>query len=149
MGARHRFTTGRGPIEYAGLDAAPPEIRAVSVPNGAAASSSSTADVFDRWSNSTVTWSFGDGIAANGASTSHIYPTPGTYAVTVKAVDAVGNESQQTRTVQITAAMKHKKCKKGFHKRKVKGKRKGKGKTRCVRVKHHHHHHHHKKKGQN
>ncbi len=137
-------------IEYAGLDAAPPEIQAVSAPNGTAGQQLFfTAGVFDRWSNSTVTWSFGDGKAASGASTSYIYPAPGTYTVTVKAVDSVGNESQQTRTVQIAAAKKHKKCKRGFHKKRVRGKRKGKGKTRCVRVKHHHHHHHHKKKGQN
>jgi hypothetical protein len=131
-------TTGSPPsaiIQYAGFDAAPPEIQAVSAPNGVVGKGTAfSASVFDRWSATTVGWSFGDGSSATGTSVSHTYTRPGNYTVTVRGVDAVGNETQQSHAVRIAKA-KPKKCKKGFRRKKHKHKR------RCVRVKHHHHHH--------
>jgi hypothetical protein len=48
-------------------------------------------------------WTFGDGTAATGAAVTHAYAAPGTYAVTVRAHDALGNERAENGTVTITA----------------------------------------------
>lgn len=89
-------------LEYAGFDAAPPEITALSAPNGAAGRAVSfSAKVFDRWSTATTTWSFGDGGTGTGTALTHTYKKHGTYRVTVNAVDAVGNESSADGTVRI------------------------------------------------
>jgi chitodextrinase len=132
-------------VQYAGLDAAPPQIDSVSAPSGVAGQPiSMSAAASDRWSPFSLSWSFGDGGSASGASVSYTYASAGSYTVTVKATDAAGNESQQTRTIQIASAPtshpqprtpgKPKKCRKGFRKKKVKGK------TRCVKVKKKHTH---------
>jgi hypothetical protein len=89
-------------IQYAGLDAAPPEIQAVSAPNGVVGRPVSfSANVFDRWSTPTVMWGFGDGATANGSAVSHAYTTPGTYRVAINAVDAVGNQRSAEATITI------------------------------------------------
>jgi len=92
-------------IQYAGLDAAPPAIQAVSAPNGVVGRPVLfSASVFDRWSAATVTWSFGDGGTANGAAVSHAYTRPGTYGVTITAVDGAGNRRTAGATVTIGCA---------------------------------------------
>src|SRR6185437_11326305 len=63
-----------------------------------------SASVFDRWSAATVTWSFGDGGTANGAAVSHAYTRPGTYGVTITAVDGAGNRRTAGATVTIGCA---------------------------------------------
>jgi PKD domain len=63
-----------------------------------------SANVFDSWSTSTVTWGFGDGAAANGSAVSHTYTTPGTYRAAVTAVDAAGNQRSADATVTIGCA---------------------------------------------
>jgi len=93
-------------IQYAGFDAAAPEIRAVTAPNGVASLPLGfAAEVFDNWSSPSVGWSFGDGTAATGATATHAYARPGTYAVTVTAQDAVGNTSALSRNVTIVSSL--------------------------------------------
>jgi hypothetical protein len=89
-------------LEYAGFDAAPPEISALSTPNGTAGRAVSfSAKVFDRWSAATTTWNFGDGGTGTGTALTHTYKKRGTYRLTVNAVDAVGNQSSAAGTVTI------------------------------------------------
>lgn len=91
-------------LQYAGFDAAPPAIQGVSVPAsgfvGQALSFAATGA--DRWSLSTVNWSFGDGGSASGGAVSHTYSKPGTYAVKITASDAVGNASSVEKQVTIS-----------------------------------------------
>jgi hypothetical protein len=92
-------------LQYAGFDGAPPEIQKVSTPGGhAGAPVSFSAQVFDRWSSSTVAWNFGDGNTAAGPAVTHTYKNHGTYHVTVTATDAVGNQSSSSTTVAIGCA---------------------------------------------
>jgi hypothetical protein len=67
-----------------------------------------------------VSWSFGDGTAANGTAVAHVYSTPGTYQVTLTAEDTQGTglpvipedpelfpqyvRNQASRTVVVSAA---------------------------------------------
>ena len=48
-------------------------------------------------------WTFGDGTAGAGVSTSHTYATPGTYTVTLIVTDNEGATSRATGTVVATA----------------------------------------------
>ena len=93
-------------IESAGFDAAAPRFAAVSVPTSGrpGAALAMTAAASDRWTATTVRWSFGDGATATGPSVAHAYARPGVYTVGVTATDAVGNVATVTRAVQITAA---------------------------------------------
>jgi hypothetical protein len=89
-------------LQYAGYDAAPPDIQSVSSPNGVAGEPLSfSADVSERWSTTTITWDFGDGAVTTGANVSHTYTSPGPYHLTVTALDAVGNESSAGATVSV------------------------------------------------
>lgn len=59
----------------------------------------------DVWSPVTVGWAFGDGAIAAGASVSHAYGAPGTYAATATATDALGNAATTpAATVAVAAA---------------------------------------------
>ena len=51
----------------------------------------------------TYAWSFGDGASAEGASASHTFAAPGTYAVTVTVTDARGATGSATLTVVVEA----------------------------------------------
>jgi hypothetical protein len=52
-----------------------------------------------------TSWTFGDGgPGAGGNTVSHAYTAPGTYPVTVSAVDSGGNTSVQTGSIAIAAA---------------------------------------------
>ena len=57
----------------------------------------------DRWSPTTINWSFSDGASATGARTSHAFSAPGTAQVTVTASDALGNATSATRSIEIVA----------------------------------------------
>ncbi len=51
-----------------------------------------------------LSWDFGDGTGASGATTSHTYAAPGAYTVTLRVMDASGAEAVTTRTVTAAAA---------------------------------------------
>lgn len=51
----------------------------------------------------TLSWDFGDGSGASGATVKHAYGVVGTYAVRLTATDAVGNAAVLTRQLTITA----------------------------------------------
>jgi PKD domain len=90
-------------IQFAAFDNSAPDLTSVSVPaSGIAGTGSSfSASARDVWSPVSVSWSFGDGSSGDGESVSHAYAAPGSYTVTVKALDAAGNERTTTRTIQI------------------------------------------------
>jgi len=96
-------TAIRSQVEVAGLDAAPPQLSGVVMPGGGTAGQpvSMAASAFDRWSSSSISWSFGDGTGANGDSVAHAYGAQGTYTVTVTATDAVGNAASAQRMIQV------------------------------------------------
>ena len=50
----------------------------------------------------TYSWTFGDGSTGSGASTSHIYNTPGTMAVVCTVMDQLGTANDQTQVLVIS-----------------------------------------------
>ena len=48
-------------------------------------------------------WRFGDGAAADGATVTHAYATPGTYSVSVEATDAAGGTSTAATSIVVSA----------------------------------------------
>jgi hypothetical protein len=90
-------------VETAGFDAAPPRFSAFSLPSGTGeAPFSAVAD--DNWSPpASITWLFGDGAGAPGASVSHAYGAVGTFTATATATDAVGNATELSGPVVVTA----------------------------------------------
>ncbi len=46
-------------------------------------------------------WTFGDGAAASGATASHVYGAPGTYAVSLTVTNDVGQTNTTSRTVTV------------------------------------------------
>jgi hypothetical protein len=97
---------GAGAVSAAGLDVAGPLVSGVGVPASGIVGQSLTYSAFvsDTWSPvSTVTWNFGDGVAAGGTNPVHSYTQPGFYTVTLRAVDASGNISATTRTTVVSA----------------------------------------------
>ncbi len=48
-------------------------------------------------------WSFGDGATATGTTATHVYATPGEYAITVTSRDEHGNATRETRSITISA----------------------------------------------
>ena len=92
-------------VEAAAYDAAPPRLKAVSIPSdgrvGMPLSFSSTAiDAFSP--NLQTSWSFGDRATASGPSVTHAYAAPGSYEVALKVLDGVGNATSKTQTVTIS-----------------------------------------------
>lgn len=90
--------------QFAVYDSSPPDLTAVSAPASGVTGTpfAFSASAFDVWSPVSISWSFGDGTSANGATVSHAYAATGTYAVTIKAVDAAGNETTTIRAIQIS-----------------------------------------------
>src|SRR5262249_18571581 len=87
-------------------DPPPPVIQSISAPAtsqvGNRVDLSATAT--DTQSATTVSWDFGDGSHATGASVSHVFGTPGPTTLTVTATDAAGNTTTQTQTITVTPA---------------------------------------------
>lgn len=87
-------------------DVTPPELSGVSVQSTAVAGSATamSASASDAWSDTSLSWDFGDGASAGGADVSHAYATAGTKTVTVTATDAAGNATSTTRTITVSPA---------------------------------------------
>ncbi|MBS1679683.1 MAG: PKD domain-containing protein [Actinobacteria bacterium] len=62
-----------------------------------------TADATDAWGPVSVTWDFGDGATATGATAAHTYASAGTKTATVTATDAAGNVGTATVEAEVTA----------------------------------------------
>jgi hypothetical protein len=90
-----------------GFDATPPTIQTESIPPaalaGRAAAFSATAT--DFWGSVSLSWNFGDGSVASGASVSHVFSTPGARTVSVTATDAVGNSVARTGRIVVSAVV--------------------------------------------
>jgi hypothetical protein len=88
------------------LDGVGPAVTATIPATGTAGKAVSfAATASDVWSPvSSYLWSFGDGAAGGGASLTHTYVAPGTYAVTVTVTDAVGNATTSSGSITVSAA---------------------------------------------
>lgn len=96
--------------EASGYDAAGPLLSSVVIPTMGTVGQtlSFSASPFDVWSALGATsWSFGDGTSQAGTSVTHAYTAPGTFTVTVTALDAVGNATSASAAVAITAPETH------------------------------------------
>jgi hypothetical protein len=94
-------------VQGAGYDAAGPQLRSLSIPAAGVVGRplSFSVSPFDVWSAlGPISWSFGDGTSAQGASVSHTYGTAGTYTVTVSDSDVLGNAGTAAGQVAISAA---------------------------------------------
>lgn len=93
-----------GTSQVVAFDASPPRLVSLSVPGTAVAGAAVevSAAFADLWSPlGTTTWDFGDGASGSGDAASHIYGTPGTYAVTARGVDALGNARAATASIIV------------------------------------------------
>jgi PKD domain-containing protein len=93
--------------QAAGYDAAGPQLRSLSAPAGGQAFLPIAFSVtpVDVWSPvAGVSWSFGDGSAASGASVSHTFLNVGTFPVGVTASDSLGNSSSAQSSIAIGLA---------------------------------------------
>lgn len=95
-------------VRVAAYDGGAPHALSTGIPATGTAGSPVTmaASFVDLWSalGAPPSWTFGDGATGSGDSVTHSYAAPGTYAVTVRAHDARGNERTTTGTVTITTA---------------------------------------------
>ncbi len=90
------WSAAGGDVRIAAYDAVAPRFDALTVPAGAEAGARvpMSVAVSDTWSAvPTLHWDFGDGTTGDGASVEHAYAQDGTYAVSVTARDAAGNEA--------------------------------------------------------
>jgi hypothetical protein len=92
-------------VQAAGFDGAGPRLANLAIPELAVAGTQQrfAAGFLDVWSGvaATPTWSFGDGSAAAGSSSSHTYLRPSAYPVAVAQGDGAGNTSVVQRTVRV------------------------------------------------
>ena len=102
-GADSILPVGQGGAKALIFDASPPVLGAPSGPTTAVAGTAAAFSVGagDASGPPTVSWSFGDGGTATGASVSHAWATPGTYTIGVTATDALGQQSTQSRPVRV------------------------------------------------
>jgi hypothetical protein len=87
-------------------DAAPPQLRDLTVPLKATIGTPVTFSVnpVDLWSGlGATTWTFGDGGSATGTSVTHTYTTSGNHTVTVISTDALGQPATDTATITVPA----------------------------------------------
>jgi hypothetical protein len=96
-------------IQYAAYDAAPPTLAAPMIPASASSGvpvSFGLESPFDVWSPPVaVSWSFGDGGSALGTAVTHAYGHAGVYPVTVAATDALGNITDRSGAITVSAAL--------------------------------------------
>lgn len=95
-------------IQAAVFDLSDPEVRSVSIPATARAGLpvSFAASASDAWSALTsVSWNFGDGSGAAGASVAHSFKKPGQFDITVTATDPLGHATRTSSRLAITPAL--------------------------------------------
>jgi PKD repeat protein len=87
-------------------DAEAPVFRAIAVPASATAGTPAafTATADDNLSGAAISWDFGDGSRADGATVSHTFAAAGPAHVTVTATDSVGNSVSESRVVDVRPA---------------------------------------------
>ena len=93
-------------VSTAGFDGSGPRFSAFSPPAGGMVGQSLgfSAAADDNWSGPAgISWLFGDGTGADGASVSHAYGTPGTFGATARATDAIGNFTDRSGLVGVAA----------------------------------------------
>jgi|HubBroStandDraft_6_1064221.scaffolds.fasta_scaffold29504_2 hypothetical protein len=94
-------------VDVAGFEATPPAIGALNVPSTGVVGEqlAFSANPTSIWSALSTTWSWGDGSPeSSGASVTHSFSATGTYTVTVRAIDELGNIVSATHTVAIIAS---------------------------------------------
>jgi len=97
----------RGGVFTAGFDGGAPRFGSVGYSGFEIAGQplSFFTDVSDAWSGvASISWLFGDGGGASGASVSHAYASAGTFSATATAQDGVGNVSRGSVTVEVGPA---------------------------------------------
>jgi PKD repeat protein len=96
---------GPAGAQVSSFDATPPTITSASIPSAATigAPLQFSAAATDFWGPVMLSWAFGDGAAATGASVTHTFAVAGTSTVTVTATDAVGNTAARSGSVVVTA----------------------------------------------
>jgi hypothetical protein len=96
--------------QAAGYDAAPPQMRGLSVPltGTVGVPVAFSALPFDVWPLASTSFTFGDGGGASGTSVSHTYSAPGVYQVTATAVDAAGTPVSASGTIAISPSYEFK-----------------------------------------
>jgi hypothetical protein len=95
-------------VQAAVFDVTRPELRSVSIPAVARAGRpvAFAASPFDAWSLvNQVSWTFGDGSTATGASAAHAFKETGRFQVTVTATDAAGHSTTASGEIEITPAL--------------------------------------------
>lgn len=91
-----------GPPLLAGYDAIGPRLGGFPTGGEAGEPVTFSASATDMWSGvASVGWSFGDGTSATGDTVTHIFGLPGTFTVSVTAVDRAGNASTRAAPVSI------------------------------------------------
>jgi len=93
-------------VDARGYDASGPQLRNLQLPSPVVGQDASFAvQPVDIWSPvASTTWSFGDGVTAEGAAVGHTYAEPGDRQVQVAATDALGNSSATSGAVAVAPA---------------------------------------------
>jgi hypothetical protein len=88
----------------AGYDGAGPRLSATFPTGGAVGQPLPfAATALDVWSGAALSWSFGDGASAGGATATHAYGAAGAFQTSVTAVDTLGNASVRSGIVAVAA----------------------------------------------
>jgi len=95
-------------IQAGVFDVTDPELRSISITATARAGRpvAFAASPFDAWSALTsVSWSFGDGSGAAGASAAHTFKESGQFDITITATDPAGHSTKASATLAVTPAL--------------------------------------------
>jgi PKD repeat protein len=108
-GADSIFAVGSSGAKVLIFDASPPVLAAPSGPATAVAGTAATfsASAGDASGPPSLSWTFGDGATATGASVSHAWSAPGTYTIGVTATDTVGQRSATSAQIVVSPAPAH------------------------------------------